>query len=59
MPGRLAWPWRGRWKPAQRSGALVSLIWLRQNRWDVFDRRPDSRQQAERHARSHAKSLAE
>ena len=39
-------------------GALVSLIWLRQNRWDVFERRQD-RQQAERHARYHSKSLVE
>jgi hypothetical protein len=39
-------------------GALVALIWLRQNRWDVFGRHQD-RQQAERHARYHWKSLAD
>ena len=40
-------------------GALVSLIWLRQNRWDMFGRRQDSRQQAERRASYHLKTPAE
>jgi len=40
-------------------GALVSLIWMRQNRWDLFGRRLGSRQQAERHARHLSKSLSE
>lgn len=40
-------------------GALVSLIWLRQNRWDVFDRRQDGRRQAERHAHYRSRSLVE
>lgn len=39
-------------------GALVSLIWLRQNRWDVFESH-QNRRQAERHARYHSKSLVE
>src|SRR6478736_6643279 len=39
-------------------GALVSLIWLRQNRWDLFGRH-QNRQQAERHARYQWKSLVD